>query len=121
VSSKGRRRPKTPRRSRPMSATQAPMMRQLQQLQQQMAEAQESLAESTVMATAGGGAVTIEMTGTQELRSVKIKSEVVDPEDVEMLEDLITAAFTEALEKSRQLASDSLGPLAGGMDISGLL
>jgi len=86
-----------------------------------MIEAQNSLAEAVVTASAGGGAVTVEMTGAQELRSVTIKPEVVDPEDVEMLQDLIVAAFKEAQEKTRQLAADMLGPLAGGMDISGLL
>lgn len=96
------------------------MRQQIEQLQSQMAEAQASLAEATVTATAGGGAITIEMTGNQELRSIKIKPEVVDPEDVEILEDLLIAAFNEALTKSRQLAEDKLGPLAGGIDIPGL-
>ena len=102
-------------------APQDSMMRQLEQLENQMAQAQESLAETVVTATAGGGAVTIEMTGTGELRSIRIKPEVVDPEDVEMLEDLVMAAFKETQDKRRKLASDSLGPLAGGMDISGLV
>ena len=111
MGSKGKKRFKAPR---------APMANQLEQLQNQMAEAEAMLAETTVTATAGGGAVTIEMTGTQELRSIKIKPEVVDPEDVEMLEDLITAAFKEALQKSRNIAADRFGPLAGGMDLPGL-
>lgn len=114
MGSKGKRRFKGPRAPRP-SGTQ-----QLEQLQNQMAEAQSSLAEETVTATAGGGAVTIEMTGAQELRSITIKPEVVDPEDVEMLQDLIMAAFTEVMEKSQQLAAEKLGPLAGGLEIPGL-
>jgi len=113
VGSKGKRRFKR--------APQTSMMRQLEQLQSQMTQAQESLGEAVVTASVGGGAVTIEMTGTQELRSVKIKPEVIDPEDPEMLEDLIMAAFKEAQERSRKLASERLGPLAGGMDISELL
>jgi len=113
VGSKGKRRFK--------KGPQVSMGRQLEQLQSQMSQAQESLAETTVMAAAGGGAVVIEMTGTQELRSIKIKPEVVDPEDVEMLEDLVMAAFREAQQKSRQLTADRLGPLAGGMDLSGLI
>jgi len=113
VGSKGKRRFKAPK---------APggQAQQLEQLQNQMAEMEAMLAESTVTATVGGGAVTVEMTGTQELRSLKIKPEVVDPEDVEMLEDLIKAAFNEALTKSRNIAADKFGPLTGGMDIPGL-
>lgn len=95
-------------------------MQQLEQLQNQVLQAQESLAEATVTATVGGGAVEIEMTGAQELRAIRIQPEVVDPEDVEMLQDLILAAFNEALESSRQLAAEKLGPLAGGLDIPGL-
>ena len=94
---------------------------QMEVLQKQMADAQQNLAEATVTAASGGGAVTIEMTGTQELRSITIKPEVVDPEDVEMLQDLIMAAFKEAQDKSQQLASQMLGPLAGGTDLAGLL
>ena len=97
------------------------MMRQLQQLQQEMVRAQESLAETVVTATVGGGAVTIEMTGNQQVRAVSIKPEVIDPEDAEMLEDLVMAAFKEAQEKARKLAAERFGPLAGGMDISGLV
>ena len=112
MGSKGKRRFKAP---------QAPMMRQLQQLQQEMVRAQESLAETVVTATVGGGAVTIEMTGNQQVRAVSIKPEVIDPEDAEMLEDLVMAAFKEAQEKARNLAAERFGPLAGGMDISGLV
>ena len=96
------------------------MQQRIEQLQNQMAQAQASLADATVTATAGGGAVTIEMTGNQELRSIKIKPEVVDPEDVEILQDLLIAAFNDALARSKQLAEEKLGPLAGGLDIPGL-
>jgi len=96
-------------------------MQQLEQLQNQVLQAQESLAEATVTASAGGGTVEIEMTGQQELRSIRIKPEVVDPEDVEMLQDLLLAAFREAQERVRQLTTEKLGPLAGGIDIPGLL
>jgi DNA-binding YbaB/EbfC family protein len=97
------------------------MMKQLEQLQAQMAQAQASLEEEVVTASVGGGVVTIEMTGSQELRSIKIKPEVLDPDDVEILEDLIMAAFQEAMQKAQQLAADRMGPLAGGFDIPGLL
>ncbi|MEA3408445.1 MAG: YbaB/EbfC family nucleoid-associated protein [Chloroflexota bacterium] len=96
------------------------MMKRLQELQDQMAEAQSSLEEEVVEASVGGGAVTVRMTGAQELRSIAIKPEVVDPDDVEMLQDLILAAFKEAQEKSQKLAAEKLGPLAGGVDIPGL-
>lgn len=95
-------------------------MKQLEQLQNQMAQAQAALEEETVTATVGGGAVAIEMTGAQEIRSIKISPEVVDPDDVEMLQDLILAAFKEAMEKSQQLAAEKFGPLTGGLDISSL-
>lgn len=99
----------------------ASMMKQLEQLQSQMAEAQASLEEQIVTASVGGGVVTIEMTGAQELRSITIKPEVLDPDDVEILQDLLMAAFTEAMQKAQQLAADKMGPLAGGIDIPGLL
>ena len=112
MGSKGRRKFKGPR---------VPRAPQLEQMQEQMAQLQASLAEATVTATVGGGAVAVEMTGTQELRSIRISPEVVDPEDVEMLQDLILAAFNEALEKSQHLVEEKLGPLTGGMGMPGLL
>ena len=96
------------------------MMKQIEQLQQQMAEAQAALEEETVTVSAGGGAVTVVMTGAQELRELTIKPEVVDPEDVEMLQDLIMAAISEARTKSQQMASDRMAPLTGGLDVPGL-
>ena len=94
--------------------------RQLEELQNQMAQAEAALADATVTATVGGGAVTVEMSGTQELLSIKIEPEVVDPEDVEMLQDLIMAAFKEAQERSQQIVSDKFGPVAGALDLPGL-
>ncbi|MBM3190595.1 MAG: YbaB/EbfC family nucleoid-associated protein [Chloroflexi bacterium] len=95
-------------------------MKQLEALQNQMAQAQASLEDETVTATVGGGAVTIEMTGAQEVRSIKISPDVVDPEDVEMLQDLIMAAFKEAMDKSHRLAADKFAPLTGGLGVSDL-
>ena len=112
MGSKGKRRFRAPR---------MPAMQQLEQLQSQIAQTQASLEEEMVTVTVGGGAVTIEMTGTQDLRSVSISPEAVDPDDVEMLEDLIVAAFKGAQEEARRLAAEKLGPLSGGLDISGLL
>ncbi len=91
------------------------MMQQLQKLQEQMEIAQAQLAEETVTVTAGGGAVSITMTGNQNCRAVTIDAELLKDGDVEMLQDLILAAFNGALEKSRQMAADRLGPLASGL------
>lgn len=96
------------------------MMKQLQQVQKQMAEAQEALAEETVEHSAGGGMVTVVADGQQNIRSIKIDAQVVDPEDVEMLEDLVLAAVSGALEKSQELAQEKMGGLTGGLGIPGL-
>ncbi len=96
------------------------LLRQAQQLQARMAKVQEELGSELVEATAGGGAVTVVINGHQVLQSIKIQPEAVDPEDVGMLEDLVTAAVNEALEKSKSLASERLGALTGGFKIPGL-
>lgn len=91
------------------------MMNQLQQLQQQLQAAQDKLADETVTGSAGGGAVEFTVTGDQRCTAVKIDPEVLKDADVEMLQDLILAAANKALDESRKLAADRLGPLAGGM------
>jgi hypothetical protein len=91
------------------------MMGQLQKLQQQIEEAQALLAEETVTATAGGGVVTVTVTGDQRCRAIEIDPEVLKDADAEMLQDLLLTAFNSALDKSRELASKQLGPLAGGL------
>ena len=96
-------------------------MRLLQQMQERMMKAQEELGNEVVEGTAGGGAVTIVMTGHQKIQSVTIDPEVVDPTDVEMLQDLVAAAINEAVEKSHELASKRLGALTGGLKIPGLM
>ena len=96
------------------------MAAQLQAMQQQMLEAQESLGDETVEISAGGGALTVVMNGHQKLESITIDPEVVDPEDVEMLQDLIVAAVNEAVEASQNLAADAMGSITGGMNIPGL-
>lgn len=98
----------------------APQMRQLEQLQSQLLAAQEALGEETVTASAGGGAIEVTMTGHQEVRSVKIDPDVVDPEDVEMLQDLLVAAFNQALEQSKKLVESRMAPFTGGLNIPGL-
>ena len=96
------------------------MAAQLQAMQQQMLEAQEALGDETVEVTAGGGAVTVVMTGHQKLQSITIDPEVVNPDDVEMLQDLIIAAVNEAVDASQNLAADQLGSITGGLNIPGL-
>lgn len=91
------------------------MLQQLQRLQQQMLEAQERLAQETVTATAGGGAVTVTMTGDQKCQSVVIDPALLQDADAEMLQDLVLTAVNLALEKSRELQQQVMGPLAGGL------
>jgi DNA-binding YbaB/EbfC family protein len=96
-------------------------MAMFQRMQQQMLKIQEELGKETVEASAGGGAVTVTITGQLKLQSVKIKPEVIDPEDAEMLEDLIVAAVGDAIQKSQELQAKRLGALTGGMKIPGLM
>jgi DNA-binding YbaB/EbfC family protein len=91
------------------------MMQQMQRLQQQLAQAQQQLAEQTVTATVGGGAVKVTMTGDQKCRAVEIAGEILKEADPEMLQDLVLSAVNLALDQSRSLASQTLGPLAGGL------
>jgi DNA-binding YbaB/EbfC family protein len=91
------------------------MMQQLQQLQQQLAEAQEKLSEETVTASAGGGAVKVTVTGDQKCTAVEIAPELLEDADAEMLQDLVLAAINMALDQSRELAAERMGPLASGL------
>jgi DNA-binding YbaB/EbfC family protein len=96
-------------------------MRQVQKLQEEMLKTLEALSEETITVTAGGGAITVVMTGQQRVQSISIAPEVVDPDEVEMLEDLVTAAVNEALQRSQELATERLGALTGGLRIPGLM
>ena len=96
------------------------IMKEAQKLQAQMAAMQEEVGKRKVDATAGGGMVTVEANGKQELTAVKIDPEVVNRDDVQMLEDLVLAAANEALRKSRELVQQELGKLTGGLKIPGL-
>jgi DNA-binding YbaB/EbfC family protein len=91
------------------------MMQQLQKLQEQLAQTQEQLAQETVDYSAGGGALKVVMTGDQKCQSVTIDPELLKDADVEMLQDLVLTAINGALDASRALASERLGPLAGGL------
>lgn len=96
------------------------MLRQAQQMQARLAKAQEELENAEVEATAGGGAVKVVITGSLRIRSIEIAPEVVDSEDVEMLQDLVTAATNEAIEKAQAMAQNSLSAITGGFKIPGL-
>jgi len=96
------------------------MLRQFQQMQAQISKAQQELEESTVEASAGGGAVTVVVSGHPKIESIRIAPEAVDPDDVEMLQDLIAAALNEALEGVRTMQLQRLGGLAAGLNIPGL-
>jgi hypothetical protein len=96
------------------------MLKQVQKMQQDMLAAQEKLKDETVEATAGGGMVTVEANGKQEIVSIKIDPEVVSKDDVQMLEDLVLAACNEALRKSRELVQQEMGKITGGLKIPGL-
>ena len=93
------------------------MMKQVQEMQAKMAKAQEELAVETVEASAGGGIITVVVSGALEVKEVHIKPEAVDPDDVEMLEDLVMAATNEALRAAQDLASTKLGGATGGLDL----
>ena len=101
--------------NRPAGQQSGGMMQQIQRLQQQMAEVQERLAVETVTATAGGGAVKATMTGDQKCQSIEIDPELLKDADAEMLQDLVLTAVNLALDKSRELQEQLMGPLSGGL------
>jgi len=96
------------------------MMQQVQQLQAQMAQAQEELKNETVEASAGGGMVTVKATGDLEITEIKIAAEAIDPDDPEMLSDMVLAAVNEALRSAQALAQSKLGGMAGLGDLGGM-
>ncbi len=96
------------------------MMKQAQNLQKKMIETQQDLATKTVEATAGGGMVKVIANGGQKIESIELEKEVVDPEDIEMLQDLILAAVNDALKKSQDMVASEMNKLTGGMNIPGL-
>jgi hypothetical protein len=98
----------------------ARLMREAQKMQARLNELKEELAQRRITATSGGGMVTVEMNGRQELLSLKIDPKVVDPSDVEMLEDLILAALNEARRKAEEMMKEEMSRLTGGLPIPGL-
>ena len=96
------------------------MLQQVAQMQEQMAKAQEELANETVEASAGGGMVTVVATGGLEIKEIRIAPEAIDPDDPEMLADMIVAAVNEALDTLEKKQQEMMGPLAGGLQLPGL-
>ena len=97
------------------------MMKQAQQLQSKMMKLQEELADKSVDASSGGGMVKVTANGRQQILSIRIEEEVVDPDDVEMLQDLILAAVNDALAKAQEMVSSEMSKLTGGLNIPGLM
>jgi DNA-binding YbaB/EbfC family protein len=97
------------------------VMKQAQKLQAKMQRLQEEMAEKTVETTSGGGMVTVVASGKQQVVSIQIEKEVVDPDDVEMLQDLILAAVNDALLKSQEMVTQEMSKLTGGLNIPGLM
>ena len=98
-----------------MPANMGNLMKQAQKMQQQMAEAQEELEASEFTASAGGGVVEVTVSGNKEIKNIKIDPDVVDPEDVETLEDLVTAAVNEAIRKMEEQTQEEMSKITGGM------
>jgi len=96
------------------------IMHQAQKLQEKLAKTQQELGNITLEASSGGGAVKVTINGQQKIQSVKISPEVINPDDIELLEDLVLAAVSEAIAKSQELAAERLGGLTGGLKIPGL-
>lgn len=97
------------------------MMKQAQKIQARMLKLQEELAEKTVESTAGGGMVSVVANGRQQIVSIRIEKEVVNPEEVDMLQDLLLAAVNDALKKSQEMVAAEMGKLTGGLNIPGLM
>ncbi len=96
------------------------MMKQVQKMQQDMMKAQEQLADETVESSAGGGMVTVTVTGDLVVKDIKIDPEAIDPEDPELLQDMVLAAVNEAIRQAQELAATKMGGLTGGLDLGGL-
>ncbi|MFW6054272.1 MAG: YbaB/EbfC family nucleoid-associated protein [Thermodesulfobacteriota bacterium] len=97
------------------------MMRQAQQMQKKIAEMQSELKDKTVEASSGGGMVTVKATGSQEIREISIDPTVVDPEEMEMLQDLILTATNEALKKAKEMMENEMSKITGGLKIPGIV
>jgi len=102
-------------------ASSSNLMNQFQEMQEQMASQQEALANETVSVTAGGGAIKVVITGHQRIQSIEIQPDLVDPEDIEMLQDMLVAAVNASIEQSQAMAAEKMEGLTGGLGINDLL
>ena len=96
------------------------LMKQAQKMQEKMAQAQEELKTKTIEASVGGGMVTVVFNGAQKLEKITINKEVVDPEDIETLQDLVLSAVNAGLEKSQEMAQEEMGKITGGLNLPGM-
>lgn len=96
------------------------MLKEIQKMQVRMAQVEEELRDRTVEATAGGGVIKVIVNGHQEVKAINIQPDVVDPEDVDMLQDLILAAINEGLKKSKEMANQEMAKLTGGLNMPGV-
>ena len=110
-----------PKKTKKRAGNPADMMAQFQQMQDEMAKAQENLANQSVSVTAGGGAIEIEITGHQRIKSIKLDPDIVDPDDIEGLQDLLIAGVNQAIEKSQELSANKMEGLTGDMGLNDLL
>jgi len=97
------------------------LMARVQKMQEEMAKAQEALADEVLEVSVGGGAVRVKITGQQQVRAIEIDPELLDPEEVEMLQDMLVAAVNAAIEKSQAVAAERLQAITGGLSLPGLL
>lgn len=104
----------------PMGGNMNNLLKQAQKLQKQMEETKAEIEQRTVEASSGGGAVVAVVNGKRQIIDIKIKQEVVDPDDVEMLQDLVLTAINEALNKAEQMMNEEMGKLTGGFNLPGL-
>ncbi len=102
-------------------ASSSNLMSQFQEMQEQMASQQEALANETISVTAGGGAIKVVITGHQRIQSIEIQPDLVDPEDIEMLQDMLVAAVNASIEQSQAMAAEKMEGLTGGLGINDLL
>lgn len=117
---KGMRAGKKRNPNRDSKGSQMQQMQQLQALQTQMQAVQEEIEAKEITTTAGGGAVEVVISGKKELKSIKLKPEIVDPDDIEMLEDLILVAVNEGIRQVEEMSESEMGKLTGGLGIPGL-
>jgi len=110
-------------RGRPKKSKSDPsgLLSQMQEMQEQMAAQQEALADETIQVSAGGGAIMITITGHQRVKAIEIEPELIDPEEAEMLQDLLVAAVNSAIEQSQSMAAERMEGLTGGLDINDIL